>query len=574
MIYKNGKISAGQLYKLSVTSFAGISCLLTAQIGVVVGGQNGLLCVMGATLLAVLYTAGILALCEKVQWDYEEYARRHFHRIINGLLYVFFGLRYAGMLIGVLLVILQLTKSELLAEISYPALLIPVLLMVFYSVSKKIEARARLAECLFSLLLLSLLLPILMGFSTMKISYVLPAFSTDVQTAVNADTIASQGMTIAVGCMLLWLLFSPSEMLLFSSSFFSASHNTKKAAIRGVFTVGLLNIFYYLVIVGNLSTALGDRQKLLAVRFAQTVKLPYLMFEKQGIFFVLFLLVSIFLSAFSLAYHSTALFSMAGKAFSKSGRTDRMKDFDGKSAGAMKSKGEKAAKSVENISEKPAKNSRTVSISSRICLLILTVAGVTAGAHCLPMFGSILAPADVRIQIEHRQYADCMIMDYDPQTEEFQVYFSIGEKNGSSGYWYYKTKNLSKLRTIYTDSSNKRLDLSHVEVVLLQEQMVRDAKILDRVVAYIDREKELSDNLNICVTRQQAETFVEKAAAFTAAPGLYIGQLIENNRKEAGTRFLTLLLVQKGIKRQCVLSCFEAGEGNIAYLGSLSVRLK
>lgn len=538
MIFDNGRISAGQLYKLLVTSWAGVSCLLVTDVSVAYGGQNGGLCVLCGALFTMLYGTLIVFLCSRVKWKYAGYAKEHFNKYINALIYLIFGIRYLLMLIVLLLLLLRLIKSELLSEISYPVLMVPVFLLMFYSVSRGVEARARLSECMFMLIVLALLILALQGIGGFDASYLRPA----AEGGVSGKT-----GSIIWGGAVLFLLFSPIEMVLFMSDRLSTEKNIKKSVAGAVVTVIAVNIIYYIVIVGNLSANIVSDQRDAALRFVKNVKLPYLMFEKQGIFFLLFFMISLFLAVFCLVDHCTSLFCLA--------------------LYAVKQREGDNGKSGRNREEKRSRVTGIVSLGILVCSL----GGVLWGAHQTEYFKSILAPAKTRVQIEHRQYADSMLIDYDAENTEYIVYLSVGEKNSRSDFLQYNTDKMSYLKTKYTANLDKKLDLSHIETIILSKEILNHDGLLREVISYIDEDKELSDNLNICVTTQRAEGFVENAAAYTVAPGIYISKMVENNLRRAGTKFLSLLLVAKGTEKKCELSCFVAEKGGIRYIGGVTV---
>ena len=172
MIFNNEKISARQLYCLIVVSTVGITCLLSTDISIRYAGNKGLLCILFASVLTMLYGIIIIAICSKTEWNYKKFADLHLNSFLRNLIYILFFLKYLIMLTLTVAVMLRFLRREILKDVGTGIIFIAVILMILYSVQQNIEARGRLAECMVYFVLIPVILLAIIGICGVKIQFI------------------------------------------------------------------------------------------------------------------------------------------------------------------------------------------------------------------------------------------------------------------------------------------------------------------------------------------------------------------------------------------------------------------
>lgn len=542
MILKNDKISARQLYRLIVTSSAGITCLLSTDISIHFAGRDGLFCIIAASVLSLLYGMLIIRLCRNVKWNYVEYAQKHFGNVINKIICFIFFIRYFIMLVLAASVLLRMVHNELLTEMGYIGVLIPILLLMAYSVSRGLEARARMTECMIYTIIIPIIILAVLGISGTDRFYLVPLFNGNVSGILR-------------GSIVLFLLFSPLEMILFMSGNIAHGQNeapkqknnahsgtrqgsgsmdsknktkadcgVEKAIIWGIITIFIINLVFYLISVGNLSSnvimAKGDA----VLNLAKSVNLPYLVFEKQGGLFMLFFVVSLLLAIFCLAHHTM---SMAEKLM---GRKNKV---------------------------------------SYAALSLIVFIGLYVTVNHVDYFSEATEVRETRVEIENREYADSMIINH--EKEQYTVVFTFPAGEDENRLEEYEVSNLNALKYEYGQTSDKRLDLSHVQVVILGEEVLKNEETFREVIIFLENEQEISDSLNVCAMKQDMEEFTENIKDCGIRPGKYISKMLENNIRYAKTQFKKISLVMYDAEQSCLLSVFSTVDGRLSYEGNMVV---
>lgn len=532
MVLSNNKISARQLYRMIVISSVGITCLLSTDISVYFAGHDGLFCIVGASVLSMLYAVLIIWMCRKVEWNYPEYAEKHFNDVVNKIIYFIFLLRYFVMLVLSMAFLLRLIRSELLTEMGYIGTLIPMLLLMAYSVSRGLEARARMTECMIYTVMLPVIILAALGISGTDRYYLVPIFNGNVSG-------------VMWGSIVLFFLCSPLEMLLFMSGNISYQQRTnqeensgstdrrkskktdrsvEKAIIWGIITIFIINLIFYLISVGNLSSNVIMAKGGAVISLAKSVKLPFLVFEKQGGMFMLFFVISLFIAIFCLAYHTM---SMAEKLMGKKNKV------------------------------------------SYAALILISFIGLYFTVNHVDYFRDAVKVRETRVEIENREYADAMIIDYGQGKYKVALTFPADEEENRLED--YEVSDLYALKYEYGQMSDKRLDLSHIQAVILGEGILKNEETFREVIAFLEDEQEISDSLNVCAINQDMKSFIDSIQESGIRPGRYISKMLENNIRYAKTQFKQISLVMYDAEQSCLVSAFSAKDKKLAYEGNVLI---
>lgn len=521
MVFSNDKISPKQLYRLIVVSTLGITCILHTDLCVKYAGGYGLLCLLMEMVFTGLYTWFILFLCRKCEWNFVNFKHKFLPDKLKKLVYTVFILKYLTLLILATSFLCKVVKRELLAEMGYMGILIPILLLMAYSVSKGVEARARLSETTIYFVLVFILLLAFLGLNNLKMEYVVISGIGEISG-------------IFVGGIKLFLLFSPVEILLFMSDCLLIKVNGavnkqrekkyEKAIIGGIVTTFIINVIYYIVCTGTLSTqvimAKGDS----VISLAKNVKLPYMIFEKhEGIFMSCFV-ISIFFTIFCLGHHTI---NMGERLFGKINRT------------------------------------------SYVALILFTFMGCFMVINYTDMFVEIKVEKEKRVEIENRDYADSIYIDY--MNGEYDIALVFPNETSVEDIMEFEVKNPKDIISEYENKSDKKLDLSHVQVVFINERILEDSTKFYRIFYFLESDDNYSDNMTICATSQTIGDFVENTESISPAPGKFISRMLENNLNINKTRYKDLRILMYDAGKYCVLSRFNALEDRMEYQGEVKV---
>lgn len=516
MIFNNEKISPGQLYRLVVMATIGITCILETELCVKYAGGYGVFCLIFQMVLTVLYTKLILYWCEKCNWNFLKYKNRFINFKTKKIIYFIFMIKYFLLTIFVISYLIKLIRTDLLKEMGYIGILIPTVFLVIYSVSKGVEARARLAELMVYFIFTFILLLAILSINNFELSYVIS------QKLGNISG-------IFIGGGILFLLFSPVEIILFMTDKFVVLKNNviskkktnlyKKAIWMSVITAFVLNIIYYIVCTGVISINVIIAKNEAVTMLAKNVKLPYLVFEKQDGIFMAFFVIGIFFTVFCLAHQT--LF-MGEKLFGKINRL------------------------------------------SYVALSLFLFIGSFLVINNSDFFVSIKDEKEKRVEIENRAYADSIFIDF--INDKFNVALIFPNEKSVDGVMKLDVKNLKEIEEEYLNKSNKVLDMSHVQAIFINEKITSNETLFKHIFYFVESKDVFSDNMTVCVSVQDRDVFTENIKELNPAPGRYVSKMLENNTKFKKMKFRDFRLLMFDAIDTAYMSVFEAKEKRLEYI--------
>ena len=511
MIFQNDRISARQLYRMLVLSSLGTSCLFGTDLSIRFGGVDGCWCIVTAAGLSYGYA--------KIFFNRETRSQeREQSKGIQRLA----GLKAVVILLFGLGMMLTLLRRELLRDMGYTTVLMLLLLIIFYAGGLRLEAGARFAQCIWYFMMAPIGLSVCLGIYGIKQERLFSssAHAHSVFTTLTQGRVQEAGDQISgilTGGLLLFLLFAPLQGLRQKTKGIPAdkAYRAVKAAIGTVF---LFDLLFYVVILGNLGIRLAEQSEYALIRTEKIVRLPYLSFERQGDLLILFFLISFYFYLF--------------------GQIRQCRDCF-----------------------------KTVFQEWKGMLLFGTALylGVFLVIDTVPYFRSVRIPPEKRVETKYRIYADFMMIDYQPETHLYEVALSLPRKDGDMTLSTYKMEELKELKKINGISCDRKLDLSHVRILVLGQPVFDRPSVFQEVLDYVQEERELSDRVNVCATRQTAQEFSKSLEGLSTEPGLYITNMIENNLRGEKTGFLDLLLLENKTIRKSRISWFTADQGVIRY---------
>ena len=516
MVFNNEKISPRQLYRLIVMATTGITCILETELCVKYAGGYGILCLLFQMVLTILYTGLILFSCDKCDWNFLKYKNRFINFKTKKIIYFIFMVKYFLLTIFAISYLIKLIRIDLLKEMGYMGILIPTLFLVIYSVSKGIEARARLAELMVYFICIFILLLSILSINNLEFRYV-----------IQPELGSVSG--IFIGGVVLFLLFSPVEILLFMTDKFTTDKNSvvskkkvklyKKSVWMAVITAFVLNIIYYVVCTGVLSTNVIIAKNEAVILLAKNVKMPYIVFEKQDGIFMAFFVIGIFFTAFCLAHQTLFL-------------------------------GEKLFGKINRL--------------SFIALFLFLFMGCFLVINNSDFFTSIKDEKEKRVEIENRAYADSIYIDY--VNEKFNVALIFPNEKSVEDVMKIDLNSLKEIEEEYLKKSNKILDISHVQVVFINEKIITNEILFKHIFYFVESKDVFSDNMTVCALTQNRDEFIENIKELNPAPGRYISKMLENNTEIKKMKLRDFRLLMFDAIDTAYISVFEAGDKRLEYM--------
>ena len=200
-------------------------------------------------------------------------------------------------------VFVDLIKTVLLPECTETEILIPFLLLVAYTGSKKFSVRRRMMRVLFPCIFLPLFCVLLLSLFQLDYSF-LPQ-------QLWGEGRSLWGKDLIYGIYGVLVLYQPVEFILFL--FPKIKSNKKRDVGKYVFAVCivviLLNITIYVAAVGLLGTVRVGRELWSALYIMQSVRLPGHFLERLDILFIPFWIFSTFTSVSSYYYYGSLFLS-------------------------------------------------------------------------------------------------------------------------------------------------------------------------------------------------------------------------------------------------------------------------
>lgn len=508
MFTNNNKISSIQLKRILVLSTVGISSMMTTGIAADYAVHDGIFCILLAYVFTLLYTGFILYLCDKTDWNYFPHMDKYAGHKLTNVLSLIFILKYIFLLIPGICFFVKLSRISLIMQRPIWLVMLPVVLLSLYLAIQGLEAVGRLAQCLYVVTLAAFLLILVLNIKAIDKFYIAPLFS------------FSTG-SMFCGSLWIFLLFSPMELILFGSSQIDAGDFKKRRLLKhrcfwGITITYIFNLLYYLVNVGVLSIngIFADRNTPATMQLLNRIRISDIL--------LLFFLLSIF---FSLSVLMLAILKLTSR-------------FSGhrKITGAVTLTG------------------------IYLCSLALFLLA--------PEFTTARFTSENRSDIESRIYTDAVILSHDKDSGKYTMSLVFPHDNNSDSVTdQVSADSLSNLIYEYGLHSDKQLDFSHTEVLLISNTIYDNPDLFRDTVNYLNSLNKLNHRTILCGIDTAPEEFININKKLNVELGQYISNLMKNNLKYSISTLEQLKKVDIGTENACIISNFIIEEGSPKYEG-------
>lgn len=264
MFSENGKISSRQIKRLFVFDlFGAASLLLPAQLAE--EGGLGFFMIAAGALLAGLYLWLVIACLNRAGQDYMAYLKQGWGSLLARLLY----LCYASICITACAwsakLLAELMSDSLLDGQEYPAALFLILLLALYGGSAGIEARARIYEILFWVLVIPLAAMLALCIRQVQVIQWFP---------LSGNAGGGSVGRFFLGAGRCFAAFLPLTFLLFLVPHVKDKKKSGKAAAWALAISAIAIAVIYLILLGIFGSSALAREEYPAITLMGMVKIP------------------------------------------------------------------------------------------------------------------------------------------------------------------------------------------------------------------------------------------------------------------------------------------------------------
>lgn len=261
MFSGNDKISQRQVFRLLTFDLLGLSTLLVPTVLAKTAGGDGIFCIFIGVSAGLLFLKLLkLALSDMGNENFSEYLTRHLgsfgSRAVQAF-YVIYLLLLAGYTAYLFTAVIW---KDLLREVSFPAILLTILLLAGYGLVSGIEGRARVYELLFWFLLVPLFLMLFSAFDEIDVDYWTPVFS-------------AGGGNVLAGSYYVFICISLVFLVLFLGSYVEKKEKIIRGGRLALLTVGAVHVVLYLVLLGIFGGKALATMEFPAVTLMSTVRI-------------------------------------------------------------------------------------------------------------------------------------------------------------------------------------------------------------------------------------------------------------------------------------------------------------
>lgn len=265
MFSNNDMISSRQIKRLLIFDLFGISSLLLPTQLAGTGGGMGIWCILAGIGLALFYLWMLQICLGRAAQDYLEYLSQGFGTFLAKLFYVCYGLIciMAGAYTSKLLS--ELMCDSLLDSREFPVALLIVLLLALYGGIAGLEARARVYEIMFWVLVIPLLVMLALCVRQVQAIQWFPIVG-------HMDEEAAMGFWS--GAWRCFMAFLPLTFLLFLVPNVKDKKKTGYAAVCALTVSGLALCIIYLILLGIFGSRALMQEQYPIITLMGMVKIP------------------------------------------------------------------------------------------------------------------------------------------------------------------------------------------------------------------------------------------------------------------------------------------------------------
>lgn len=265
MFSSNDKISSRQIKRLLVFELFGAGSLLLPSQLAKSGNGIGIWSILAATVFACMYLWLLHTCSSRMSLDYMEYLKTGWGNILARLLYLCYAVICIGICAWAAKLLSELVCDSLLDGQDFQVTLFVILLLAFYGASAGMEARARVYELLFWVLIIPLIVMLLLCVRQVQVVQWFPLLG-------DGDTISWSWFWS--GTWQCFAAFLPLTFLLFLVPHVQDQKKAGRAALCAAVYSGLVLVVIYLILLGIFGSGALEKEQYPIITLMGMVKIP------------------------------------------------------------------------------------------------------------------------------------------------------------------------------------------------------------------------------------------------------------------------------------------------------------
>lgn len=546
MFSDNEKISLRQFKRIIVFDIFSVSGLIIPRIAVGFAGRDGISAIIVGTIIAFIYALIILIITKNLNENFLDYSIHNagkFLTFIVGALYIiklFACCVFATRLFG------EVINETLLEETDSRIIIIMLLLISAYAASKGFEVRARITEVLYFIVIVPLLIFLLLGLRDADISNLMPIFT-------------ESPKDIITGGYGVFLTFSLLELILFSAPFIQIN-KTNVSKERSIFSYivqaliigGIMDLLLFLVTVGILGIEETKAKVWSTISIIQVIELPGGFIQRQDALLISIWMLSVFTIISGFIYYISLitkkiihvqtqnyliipiiLFIFGASVIPMD--ADKYYEYFGKYMMFIGIPQSILLPLIILLIGKLRKISHTKAVAKS--MIILAVLFTTT---------SLTGCSDMT-EIEDRNFIQAIGVDL--EGDEIKVYYVMPDlaaitgqstKDSEKLIIELKGKDYWEIEEDYQLQSAKKLDFSHLKVIVLGKNIAENSKQLDELLLYIENNYEIARNTLLYLGDKDAKEIISLNGEVHGGIGQYLERLDRINLTKIGKTEVTI----------------------------------
>lgn len=292
MLTDNLRISDRQLMKMLVLDMSSISILIIPYIAAAGAGKDGLFSIITAAVGALFYGLLMLYFYTRCKQDYLQYCKHVLGKSLTFLFGLLYLVKFVFAAVFVLTLFTNVIQKTILPNTSHRLILGSLILVSVYYAAKTMDVRARIAEILYFIVLIPLILLFLLGLYKVNPANLLPLATNSLQPVLKS------GYSV-------FLTYWALEFILFAAPSLSGNSknsNFRQKVMQAIVITSMFHVLVFIIVTGLLGISGATGKLWSAISVMQMIEIPGGFVHRQDALMLSFWLVSIF-TVTSLLFH-------------------------------------------------------------------------------------------------------------------------------------------------------------------------------------------------------------------------------------------------------------------------------
>ena len=455
MFSENNKVSGRQLGRMIFVETSGTTAFLALNT-VSKYGSDGILMMVWIYLFALVYAMASFKLARSMNRQ----ESKKIYRIIRALVMMILVAKYLCMAALVLNGIADVARLILIPNVSSFFIIAATLASILYCINGGIEARGRASELLFYFVLIPIVIICVMLVPKVEPASILPTFNVDLKSA-------------AIDFLFLVWFFVPAESLFLAKDCYDNTEKVRGKVYASISLSALVNIAIFTAAVGVYGAETVSKMERPVLRLMQISGIPGDFLNRQDGIMSVFLIVSMFCSAWALIYHINEL--------------------------------------IKNLFLQNKNLKMALKVTSVAVVLVVFALFMFEGKHKEKFIAADVGGVD----LEERKFIMSIVITKADEGLSFNYEIAAsssgdgsgsGSGSGSSGstgnvgseFELINAINLSEAEEKLYFKNGTHIDYSHMKVLIMDLDVLEETEIVKEIVTEMSNNIEFAENIVVC----------------------------------------------------------------------------